>query len=578
MALTFTTHGAVLGDTGNTSPHTFTSRTYTAGRVYLACILSTKSNPAAVPTSVSGTGITFSLLRQSATFGAGIYILSLWAAKPAADTTTTVSVAHAATTGTAGIMVECPEGAAIAALLAQNPTPPAPVSTTTITAALAAPVTSGNASFTLVGFAANSATSTTPDTGWTASTGANFNSPASGLRAAWSETTPEQNVVWTGTAVSKAAIIVELAAAKAVTADAQALTLSTPAAGGVRAYRVAADARSWSMTGQAATLTHDTASLVPTTIVIDPASLALAVGSSASVTATVYDQFGAVMPGETVNVRTSEATVATAVVQSAGSILDISSANIARYTFEGATVTSTEISQGGAVGTLTMPTSWAADMAIVSDPVGTGRGDVLRINYGASASGQGTVDRSVSVGQDTDYGLGSTVYWAAEFLIPASANTDATQQRKLMYLKGGWDVIQQNDRYRIAPLLRGTNLYVSAKKEHSDGSTTVFYDEQAVIGTITPGEWFSLQVRAKINSAQSSTDGELQIWLNGTEVLPTLTGLNWTDTSWGTPDSSWTWYEWSYGDQAQDDDSSTGRPQEYRYLNNLAASTARIGL
>jgi hypothetical protein len=575
MALTFATHGAVLGDTGNTSPHTFTSRTYTAGRVYLACILSTKSNPAVVPTSVSGTGITFSLLKSSVAFGSGLYILSLWAAKPAADTTTTVSVAHTATTGTAGVMVECPEGASIASLVAQSPTPPSPVSTASITAALASPVTSGNASFTLVGFAANSATSTTPDTGWTASTGANFNTPASGLRAAWS-TTGEQNVVWTGTAVAKAAIIVELAPAKTLTATTQSYTLSTPAVAGPRTYRVPADVRSWSVTGQAATLTHDTAVAVPTTIVLDPTSLALAVGNTAQVTATVYDQFGAVMAGEVVNVRTSEATVASVGVESGG-ILDISSANIARYTFEGATVTSTEISQGGAVGTLTMPTSWAADMSIVTDPLVTGRGDVLRINYGANASGQGTVDRSVGVDTSGSYGLGSTIYVASEFLIPAGSASDATQQRKLMYLKGGWDVIQENDRYRVAPLLRGTNLYVSAKKEHSNGSTTVFYDEQAVIGTVTFGQWFSLEVMATINSTQAATDGALKLWLDG-DLVVNLTGLNWTDTSWGTSDASWVWYEWSYGDQAQDDDSSTGRPQEYRYLNNVAASTSRIGI
>lgn len=261
-------------------------------------------------------------------------------------------------------------------------------------------------------------------------------------------------------------------------------------------------------------------------------------------------------------------------VTGSSGIADISGANIGRHDFNSASIVGNTIT-GAGLGTLT--TAWPSDVSIVADPLGTGRGNVARVNYAENLVGQGTVDRSFGFATGTSYGLGSTIHNFAEILVPAGSASDAGQQRKLMYLKGGWDPVQENDRYRIVPLLRGNNLYVSAKREHQSGATTVFHDEQAVLATFPFGQWNWLELRTILNSTQAANDGAFTCWMNGVEVL-TVTGLNWTDASWGAADDEWEWYEWSIGDQAQDDLSSSGRPQEYRYFNNVAASTARIAV
>lgn len=308
MALGFTDTGTPLGDTGNTSPHSVASRTYTAGRTYLIAVLSTRSNPAAVPTSVSGTGITFSLVTQTATFNSGTQIGSIWKATPSSTTTTAVSIAHAATTGTAAVVLELTD--ANSTNLVVQSAAATPVSTAAITATLASGVTSGNASVSAVFYAANSATSTTPDTGWTSATGASFNTPASGMRVAYS-TGGQQDVVWTGTAVAKAALIVEVAAARVMAADVATYTATTPNAALTGGFRLSAAAASFALTGVAATLTQSGATPVPTSITWSPTSAQIAVAGTVQLTATVLDQFGAPMAGQVVNIRSSDATIAT---------------------------------------------------------------------------------------------------------------------------------------------------------------------------------------------------------------------------------------------------------------------------
>jgi hypothetical protein len=255
VALSFADTGTPLGDTGNTSPHAVASRTYTAGRAYAIFVLSTRSNPAAVPTSVSGTGITFTLRAQTATFASGTMIGSLWTAVPSSTTTTTVSIAHAATTGTGAVVLELTDANAAALLVSGQSHAPTPVTTAAITATLPSAVTSGNASLSCVFYAANSATSTTPDTGWTTATGTNFNNPACGMRAAYS-TTGQQDVVWTGTAVSKAALIVEIDKAEILVADPAEVVVSSVDTTLKRALVLGAAAASFALTGTDATLTQ----------------------------------------------------------------------------------------------------------------------------------------------------------------------------------------------------------------------------------------------------------------------------------------------------------------------------------
>jgi hypothetical protein len=220
--------GSVFNSTTNANSYAIGSRTYTAGRSYLFGVVSTKASAAAAPSAISGTGITFTKVNESASFAGSLSVLSWWRATPASTTTTDVTVSHTSGTGCIVIPIELTDTKGGTNLVVQSGIGTV-VTGTSCSATLGSAPTAGNLTLTVVGYAANSATDSSPDTNWTALTGGNHNNPSTGGRAAWSST-PEQDVSWTGTNISRVALIVEVAAAQSMTASTGTFTLAGQAA------------------------------------------------------------------------------------------------------------------------------------------------------------------------------------------------------------------------------------------------------------------------------------------------------------------------------------------------------------
>jgi hypothetical protein len=224
------------------------------------------------------------------------------------------------------------------------------------------------------------------------------------------------------------------------------------------------------------------------------------------------------------------------------------------------------------------------DLAFPADPTGSGRGNVARIHY-VGANG----DANRQVGYLHPVHFGETLYFKGDFYFPVGTDLSKSMiQRKLLYWQphfdyakyggqGGpvyWNIISM-----FGDQLTWTAGMVAQASPVGDQSPTVYG-----LATIVAGRWYTLEQRMTTESSIGARDGVIQIWLDGVLIF-TRTGMWWSDPAWiGQPvpggngtlfDAADLYFQQFFtGDQT---DWETGSFDEYRYWDNVAFSTTRIG-
>ena len=140
----------------------------------------------------------------------------------------------------------------------------------------------------------------------------------------------------------------------------------------------------------------------------------------------------------------------------------------------------------------------------------------------------------------------------------------------------------------------GNQLAVDATFNPAVGNGTSDTHRTHVEGlaTIAPSTWYTLEVFQQLESSIGGADGILRVWLNGTMVFEKTT-MQWTDPGWvgATGDYTGSWSNPGAGqgvvmDAADiysqrfyvgDQFNWSGVWDEYRYWDNVAFSTQRIG-
>jgi hypothetical protein len=208
----------------------------------------------------------------------------------------------------------------------------------------------------------------------------------------------------------------------------------------------------------------------------------------------------------------------------------------------------------------------SVNIDFVADPTGELTGTVARMRF-QSGAGDGVVARDVKVKYThaTGYGLGTTFYFRGHVVVPTPAADMLNGQRKLFYIQ-----TQSNGADAF--------FFLKAEPAISGGQTLKLEFPKYPTGNMAPSAGsiqfntkHSIEVQITVNSSISLADGIVRVWVDGamtyekTDAYPmrTLTKGNFK--------------VFCFGDQCQASLSADIAFDEYRYWDNLAISTARIG-
>jgi hypothetical protein len=223
------------------------------------------------------------------------------------------------------------------------------------------------------------------------------------------------------------------------------------------------------------------------------------------------------------------------------------------------------------------------DLDFPDDPTNSGsRGKVARFHYlrPTTDGSSHDVNRNIEYWHDQRYG--QSMFFKGDFYIPVDDSGNGATQRKLLYFfphvdnkYGGvgsrtfWTVIT----------VQSNILVLDVTGMRQDNTNTGF---AVPLGTVAGRRWYTLEIEQRMNSSISATDGIVRVWLDGVQVYEN-TAVTWTDPNWlGNPvvgtglvlDPADVYFQrFDFGDQVN----STYAYDEYRYWDNVAFSSTRIG-
>jgi hypothetical protein len=217
---------------------------------------------------------------------------------------------------------------------------------------------------------------------------------------------------------------------------------------------------------------------------------------------------------------------------------------------------------------------------VVQDPTGAGKGKVARMHY-ARATG-GDANRYLQFFDHIDFG--TTRYTRGEFYLDVADLGSGLWGRKLIYFRphqaevkyGGWREfgvvfdLQGSD-------LRVVSFYVPVSGFVADRSDYIARD-------LLPRTWYTLETQVTPETSIGAGDGIVRVWLNGALIYE-ITDMKLSDPAWigiPVPGGNGTPYELrdvyldrvEFGNQVN---LNGGGFDEYRYWDNVAISTKRIG-
>ena len=202
-------------------------------------------------------------------------------------------------------------------------------------------------------------------------------------------------------------------------------------------------------------------------------------------------------------------------------------------------------------------TTGGADITFINDPTGLFSGKVAEYHFvRTNTSSAPDVDRALRVTRGVHWG--ESVFIRGHVMIPTPQSGMGGAMRKLIYVQtsqpsSSFGVIRAN----------GQTLYA----EFSGTNTTA---RVATIGAFPFDAKHSIEVQITVNSAAGVPDGVLRVWLNGA-LMVDLGDVNWIKAA----DASMNFSRFLFGQQTQN--TTTSLFDEYRYWDNLAVSTKRIG-
>jgi hypothetical protein len=201
-----------------------------------------------------------------------------------------------------------------------------------------------------------------------------------------------------------------------------------------------------------------------------------------------------------------------------------------------------------------------------ADPTGELTGTVARMKY-ASGAGDGVkaVDVKLKFTHATGYGLGTTFYFRGHVVVPTPASDMLNGQRKLFYIQ-----TQSN----------GPDAFFFLKAEPAipGGQTLKLEFPKFPTGNMAPSAGsiqfntkHSIEVQITVNSTTAIADGIIRVWVDGVLTFEKLDAYPMRTTARGN------FKVFCFGDQCQASLAADIAFDEYRYWDNLAISTQRIG-
>lgn len=327
-------------------------------------------------------------------------------------------------------------------------------------------------------------------------------------------------------------------------------------------------------TGVAGSAAVDVQAVQIASLAVSPASATLAPGATQQLIAVAKDAAGNVLTGRVVTWSTSNAAAATVsplgvvFAQAAGSATITAtsegkaasaaitvSAPPAPPTTSVPTLASADF-ESGTVSPYGDPYSDPAMVAVVNDPTGGRGGRVLRLHYANSGGDRNT---SIEYYPAAPIRSGSLFFRAYLYVPKPTAAVDAI--RKLLY----W----HNDPHTSSQVIYSI-LYLQGNMLRYDGGSGAHNASVLVdAGTYNYFDhWVRVEQEVKLNTP-GVADGELRVWLDGVLVI-NKSGCRWLDTA----ADNLGFYQ--IGQQVHPM-STDDTYDEYRYFDNVAFSTSRIG-
>jgi uncharacterized protein YjdB len=318
-------------------------------------------------------------------------------------------------------------------------------------------------------------------------------------------------------------------------------------------------------------------------IAITPASALVAVGGSAQLRAVALDQNGRSMSGQSFAWSSSNPAVAT--VNAMGVVQGIVPGTVLISASTGGKITSAQLTVSSSPAPAPPPTplpngsfsqpdiaatdfstgtsapftvasgsiTGNVDLNIMPDPTGLMVGQVARIHYVRSSPAfSPDVNRALQYHHTVHHG--ETIFFRGRILIPTPAMNMMSAMRKLFYVQTGGP----------------SSSFCVIKADGQSLKAEITNSRLFRIGSISYGRPFSVEAQITANSAPGVPDGIFRVWLDGTLAVD-QTNVEWID-----PQSAGTNFSrFLFGQQTQMDAATTF--DEYRYWDNIAMSTMRIG-
>jgi hypothetical protein len=228
----------------------------------------------------------------------------------------------------------------------------------------------------------------------------------------------------------------------------------------------------------------------------------------------------------------------------------------------GATIYAESDFASGVLSPFTNP--YGDRITVVSDPTGSGRGNVARVTLQPASSGA-SMTRGFSFAKSPVIRYGEEVWYKADFyLVNTGGNYNDNHNRKLF----DW----QGVKVRMTLNRDNGELEFSAVDAMATGSEQETVAQKTGI-MLAADTWHTIEIRMVTNSADTVRDGVLEVYMNGagTPTYSRTTGLGWITENGGATSFS----NFLTGFQLTVD---SGDPtyEDVRYFDNVVISSGRV--
>ena len=316
------------------------------------------------------------------------------------------------------------------------------------------------------------------------------------------------------------------------------------------------------------------------TIDLSPATVSVAAGSTVGLQAAATDIGGAAVTNPGFGWRSTSTSIATvngngvvtgvsagtaSIIVTAGTTADTSVVTVLQSstalpppppsgTFYPPDIVSSDFESGSLAPFVTGASDTSnANIYVTPDPTGllSGRVVSLRFDRGSTIAG---LDVNRSIRFDHSVGFGQTIFMRGDVVIPTPQSDMTQAMRKLIYVQR-----RPNDISFAVIKAVGNSLKAEITNNRIFNGGSFPFDKKV-----------SLEVQITTNSSLGANDGILRVWKDGVLVIEA------TDVVWLT--SSNPFEKFLFGQQTQHGQNDASVLfDEYRYWDNVALSTRRIG-